>query len=175
MADIPTDLDELLTFGYVVNDSTEPWTGTLLFGWFDMDGANVGHLPRGTVTVPANSVAELGRFGVGKDEPDHTRRGDFGALFDGDGRLIAQHRLLRRRFGELPLVRDAQIDMRLENGRLTLKSDSFCWGVCLDVDGELPLPDNCFDLFPGVPYTLPWDATALGEPRIVRLGNRDAV
>jgi hypothetical protein len=52
-----------------------------------------------------------------------------------------------------------------------LQSDAFCWGVCLDEDGDRPVPDNCFDLLPGIPYTLLWDTATLGEPRIVRLGN----
>jgi len=42
------------------------------------------------------------------------------------------------------------------------------------VEGERPLPDNCFDLIPGLPYTIPW-STRFGEPQVVRLGNRDAV
>ncbi len=57
---------------------------------------------------------------------------------------------------------------------LTLTSDAFAWGVCLDVDGEKRLADNCFDLIPGLPYTLPWPLES-GEPGVVALGNRDAV
>ena len=55
---------------------------------------------------------------------------------------------------------------------LTLNSDAFAWGVCLDVDGEAALADNCFDLLPGLPHTVPWPAEP-GEPRVVRVGNRD--
>ena len=64
--------------------------------------------------------------------------------------------------------------MTVGSDRLTLLSDVFAWGVCLDQDGEAPLADNCFDLLPGGQYTMPWSAE-LGQPRIVRLGNRDAV
>ena len=53
-------------------------------------------------------------------------------------------------------------------------ADAFAWGVCLDVDGEAALADNCFDLLPGIPYVMPWGA-GLGEPKVVRLGSRDAV
>jgi hypothetical protein len=28
------------------------------------------------------------------------------------------------------------------------------WGVCLDIDGESDIKDNCFDLLPGIPYSL---------------------
>ena len=43
------------------------------------------------------------------------------------------------------------------------------WAVCLDVDGELALPDNCFYLLPGMPYTIPW-TDALGAPTIAAIG-----
>ncbi len=87
--------------------------------------------------------------------------------------MIAQHRLFLTRFHELSLAA-AQITLAVRDGVLTLRSAVFAWGVCLDVEGELPLADNCFDLLPGIPYRLPWPAE-LGEPRVVRLGNRDAV
>jgi len=53
---------------------------------------------------------------------------------------------------------------------LTLRSDVFAWGVCLDLNGETPLPDNCFDLLPGIERTMAW-SPELGEPKVVALGN----
>lgn len=47
--------------------------------------------------------------------------------------------------------------------------DTFCWGGCLDLDGETPLADNSFDLYPGIPYSIPW--TQSRDPKILRIGN----
>ena len=33
-----------------------------------------------------------------------------------------------------------------------LISPVFVWGVCIDIDGEALVNDNCFDLFPRIPY-----------------------
>jgi hypothetical protein len=52
----------------------------------------------------------------------------------------------------------------------TFTSKTFAWRACLDLDGERPLPDNFFDVFPGIPTVLEWPA-ALGQPRILRVGN----
>lgn len=43
-----------------------------------------------------------------------------------------------------------------------------------EAKGEAALAENCFDLLPGVLYTIAWTAD-LGEPRVVRIGSRDAV
>lgn len=55
-----------------------------------------------------------------------------------------------------------------------MKAPISSWGFCLDLDGEAPVADNCFDLLPGIPYTLPWPESN-GEPTIHRLGNRNAI
>jgi beta-mannosidase len=168
--------DEGFTF-YGVNDTPEPWSGTLRAGVFTPDG-RVTHTESFSCTLPPNASTPLGGtdfFSKAADSHKISQYSALAVLFDEAGALIAQHRLFGARFHELGLVRDPVIEMNIENGSLTLSSDTFCWGVCLDVDGELPLADNCFDLLPGVPYTLPWDASVLGEPRIVRLGNRDAL
>jgi hypothetical protein len=123
--------------------------------------------------LPPNASVPIATIGF----PSETgpKSAGFAVLFDSESKPVAQHRCFTVRFHELHLKRDPQITMTVENGTLTLSSDVFCWGVCLDVGGELPLADNCFDLLPGIRYSLPWDETTLGEPRIVRLGNRDAL
>ncbi|HEY3283126.1 MAG TPA: glycoside hydrolase family 2 protein, partial [Armatimonadota bacterium] len=64
----------------------------------------------------------------------------------------------------------APIELRREGQEVVLSSSAFAWGVCLDLDGELPLRDNCFDLLPGVPYRLPWPSE-LGQPAIQAAGS----
>jgi beta-mannosidase len=158
---------------YGVNDTPEPWTGLFQAGLFRTDGSALEGRPM-PVTLPANSVIALDAYGSLSDETSKYD-GIYGLLLDSAGSMVAQHRVFVRRFHELDLVRDPKIELTLENGVLTLQSDVFVWGVCLDADGDKPVADNCFDLLPGVPYRLPWDEAALGEPRILRTGNADAL
>ena len=37
------------------------------------------------------------------------------------------------------------------------------------VGGEKPLPDNFFDLYPGVPYSIPWRGAK--PPKVLKVGN----
>lgn len=161
----------------VINETTEPFMGSVTFGWFDVNGAESYTVYQVRTNIPANGtqrmildadLSDLERFGK-------ERTGVFAHLSNSEGNVVAQHRVFFARFGELQLARDPHIQMTQKDGRLTLQSDDFCWGICLDVDGERPVADNCFDLIPGIPYTLAWDRAILGEPGILRLGNRDAL
>ena len=55
---------------------------------------------------------------------------------------------------------------------LGAQSPTFAWGVCLDLDGEQPLADNFFDVYPGQPYAIDWPAAL--PPRILGVGNYSA-
>jgi beta-mannosidase len=157
---------------YGVNDTPRPWSGMLRYGLF----ALAGGLPLDRledVTLPANTSTPLAHFPRAQwEELGITAAGAFAVLLQQET-VIAQHRLLLARFHELAFV-TPHITMDVKGETLILRSDSFAWGVCLDIDGELPLADNCFDLLPGISYTIPWTHTC-GEPRVVRVGNRDAV
>jgi beta-mannosidase len=151
-----------------VNDSPEDWSGELRCGLFRFAGG----MPTDetcAVTLPGNAstpLAEIPRDAWEREGLTHC--GAFAVLLEA-GQVVAQHRLLLERFCALALVKP-QIDISREPGAIRLRSDAFAWGVCLDLDGEAPLADNCFDLLPGVEYTLPWP-DALGEPRVVAVGN----
>ncbi len=54
--------------------------------------------------------------------------------------------------------------------RPIFESDAFAWRVCLDLDGETPLPDNFFDVLPGIPTVLDWP-DSLAAPRVLRVAN----
>ncbi len=168
----------------VINDTADEWHGHLGMGPFSVrgeamfaaDGMRIGRdvapvrvLPNSRFTYQAGTRrATINALGV-------ANVGALAVLTDAAGNVVAQHRVLFARFHELNLVRDPVIEMRHENDMLTLTSDVFCWGVCLDANGDTAVSDNVFDLLPGVPYRMAWDAVALGQPRIVRLGNRDAL
>ena len=58
----------------------------------------------------------------------------------------------------------------MQGGKAIFTSDTFAWRVCLDLDGETRLPDNFFDVLPGIPTVLDWP-DALGEPVVVKVAN----
>ena len=153
---------------YGVNDTPQPWAGTLRWGLFTLAGARPVEETQ-AVSLPANAATPLASFPRAQWEAlGLTQSGAFAVLFDGD-RLYAQHRLFLARFKELAFTQP-HITLRRDGDTLTLTSDAFAWGVCLDLDGELPLADNCVDLLPGIPYTMPW-RDACGDPRVLRVGN----
>lgn len=154
---------------YGVNDSPQVWTGSVRYGVFAMDGG----LPMDRTleaTLAANASTPLASFPAAEWGSLGLKSHGVFALLQQEGKTVAQHRLLRERFKDLDLVREPKIACFLKQGVLTLTADVFAWGVCLDVDGERPLADNCFDLLPGISYEMPW-APALGEPQILRVGN----
>lgn len=158
--------NEVVVYG--VNETTSAWRGQLRYGLFRLTGG----LPADEsldVTLAPNASTELARFGCESWEAlGLTGSGAFATL-SRDGTIVAQHRLLRERFKDLEMPQP-KIDLQVKDGKLTLRSETFAWGVCLDVEGEVPLADNCFDLLPGIPCTMAW-SSGLGEPRVVRTGN----
>lgn len=158
---------EVVVFG--VNDTPAEWAGGLRWGLFTLPGALADDSAR-PVTLPANAATPLARLPAARwDELGVPRTGAFAQLLDG-GRAVAQHRFFRARFGELELAPLPTIALDRDGDDLVVRSDSFVWGVLLDVDGDRPLADNAFDLLPGVPYRLPWPVE-LGEPSVIATGN----
>ena len=96
------------------------------------------------------------------------RTGAFAVLYGKDGAETASHRLFVKRFGEMEMVSAPEVKMSLRNGKLKLTSETFVWKLCLDLDGERPLPDNAFDLLPGIPKMLPWTGAL---PEVLATGN----
>jgi hypothetical protein len=154
-----------------VNDTPRFWSGIVRFGVFGLDGAYHGRKSL-EVDLPPNSSTDLGSFPISLME-DHglDRSGGFALLQDG-GRVIAQDRLFLARFKDLTFERSPKIRFKRMADRVYLVSDEFVWGVCLDLDGEAPLPDNCFDLLPGIPYELAWPEDG-PKPRLIRVASRD--
>ena len=93
------------------------------------------------------------------------------AVLSLDGREIARDTLFLPLFKEMDWP-EARVAVRREGTKAVFSSDAFAWRVCLDLDGESRLPDNFFDLLPGLPYEVEWPA-GLGEPRVIRVANRE--
>ena len=121
-----------------------------------------------SVNLAANASTLLAEFDESAWlELGETKHAAFAILSQG-GREIARDRLFLPLFKELEWP-EADVAVRKEGSQVTFQCDAFAWRVCLDLDGEA-LPDNFFDLFPGVPYTLEWPED-LGEPRVLYVGN----
>jgi len=153
---------------YGVNDTPEPWEGSVCYGLFTLGGGRpLDHTA--PANLPANASTPLASFPRKEWEALGLKESGAFALLLREGRTVARYRLFLERFRDLAFAEPA-IRLELSGNILILTSDAFAWGVCLDIDGELPLADNCFDLFPGIPYRIPW-TDALGEPKIAVVGN----
>jgi beta-mannosidase len=159
--------EEVIVFG--VNDTPRNWNGDLRCGLFGTAG-RLYETQELSVKLPANTSTPLARISrAAWDRLGVTRAGAFAQLLH-RGVPVAQHRMLRARFGELEWAQP-QIICEVARGRLTLRSEAFVWGVCLDMDGEAPYSDNAFDLLPGLHYTIPWRAV-WGKPKTIHTGNQ---
>lgn len=163
---VAEDGDLVTVFG--VNDTPEDWSGVLRWGLFLLSGGTPVDETR-VVTLPANRSVPLAQISREQWQRHGTRSsGAFAALLD-DGLVVAQHRLFVERFKDLHLV-TPQVTVERTADRVRLRSEAFAWAVCLDLDGEAPVPDNLVDLVPGLENVLPWPADG-PEPRVLRTGN----
>lgn len=161
---VTADEKEVVVHG--VNDTPADWSGTLRFGVFKLAGG----LPkdeRQKVVLKANASTVLARFPL-KAWKDPAASLAFAMLLDAKGGTVARHRLVLPFFKDLQWAAP-QLTVRHAPGKAIFESPTFVWGVCLDLDGEDLLADNFFDVWPGLPYEIPWPA---GKPlKVLYTGN----
>lgn len=158
--------DELVKI-YGVNEG-ELWRGELHYGLAKLAG---GYPLEGrqAVTLPPNASSLLAEFPLETWEAlGETTHLAF-ALLTRDGVEAARDIFCLKFFKEMAWP-ETRVAIRREAGKAILESQTFAWRVCLDLDGEQPLPDNFFDLLPGIPTVLDWPDN-LGEVRVLRVGN----
>jgi beta-mannosidase len=63
----------------------------------------------------------------------------------------------------------SKVRLTRKGDQVIFTSDTFAWRVCLDLDGEHPLADNFFDIYPGIPTVLAW-SEKFGKPKILTMG-----
>ena len=155
--------DEIVVYG--ATDAAMPESYDLRFGAFELSGKYLLDRTR-TVTLSPNNSTPIARFPktVLKDP---AKSAAF-AVLSGVSGVVARNKLL------LPLWKDltwpkASVRVSLAKGRATFTSNQFVLGVCIDLDGKAPLPDNFFDLFPTQPYSIPWKSKS--PPKILHTGN----
>jgi beta-mannosidase len=162
--------DDVVVFG--VNETLEAVSGELRYGFFTLKG-EIPIDERSEVKLAPNASTELARLPRKQWESLDPRQSGAFAVLSQEDRLIAQNRLFIERFKDLQFA-EPQIEVVCKDGLAIFQSNVFVWAVCLDPDGESGVADDCFDLLPGVAYSIPWSAEA-AEPTIARIGSRDAV
>ena len=152
-----------------VNDSVRDWQGTLRYGLFNVSGGLPVEL-RQSVVIPSNCSTRLAELNRSEWEVFGTKtHGAFALLEEPREAVVAQHRLFLERFKDLAWNRP-QIRISRERDRVIYSSPVFVWGATIDLHGESSVPDNCFDLIPGIPYAIPWGEEDI-SPEIRRTGN----
>lgn len=154
---------------YGVNDTPQDWLGTLHTGIVGLQGGYPVE-ERLAVSLPANASTRLWSVPRAEWDAIGTHESAVFARMEQHGVQIAMHRLFVERFKDVALTPDPVITITEDEHAITLQSDVFVWGVCLDLTDESSVADNAFDLLPGIPVTLPWSAV-LGTPYIYAVGN----
>jgi beta-mannosidase len=152
---------------YGVNEG-QAWSGELRWGLAALAGGYpLDRLQQ--VNIPANASTLLAEFGL-----DEWRRhgldthAAFAILKDDQGEIARD--IFFHLFYKEMVWPSAKVVIRQSAGKAIFESQTFAWRVCLDLDGEKALPDNFFDLLPGIPTILDWPEE-LGEPKILYTGN----
>jgi beta-mannosidase len=136
---------------YGINDAMTEWEGKLQYGVFRTGGDYVIK-EDSKVKLPANASTIIGSFEKGVfEKAGYTNHSAFAVLKNNDDIPVSQHRMLMAKFKDMQLEKP-KISIQQKGDYAILSSPVFVWGVCLDIDGESPVNDNCFDLFPGIPY-----------------------
>lgn len=156
--------DKVVVFG--INETQSCLELQLRFGVMELAGAYP--VDRSVpVTLPANASTRLAQFDRAEWR-DPARSAAFAVLTCRD-EVVARNRLF------LPFFKEIQwpavgIQVTVEKpGTVTFRCPTFAWGVCLDLDGGPAPADNFFDLYPGMPWTIPWQGKE--PPRVLRVGN----
>jgi len=157
--------DSIKIFG--VNDSPNTWQGTIRYGICRLAGGLPVDEHR-SVSIPSNASVLLAAYPAEQwKAADRKSTGAF-AVLEMDGKVVAQHRLFTERFKDLAFSSPV-VKIICGKGTVTFQSDVFVWGACIDTDGGKDIPDNCFDLLPGIPYTIQW--TGKETPKVIFTGN----
>ncbi|MBU4201301.1 MAG: hypothetical protein KKE37_08140 [Verrucomicrobia bacterium] len=152
---------DIVVFG--VNERLQAWNGTLRYGLFNLAGGRP--LDRTLqVTLPPNASTRIVSF-KRREWKDPAASAAFAMLVQSDA-VVARNRLFRPFFKDLKWA-IPQLKVRLEKGKAIFTSDTFVWGVCLDLNGQKLMPDNFFDVYPGIPHVIPWKGARKPEVRFV--------
>jgi beta-mannosidase len=157
--------DEIVVFG--INETQTARKLDLRHGLFTLDGTYPRDLTVGVELAPNASmvVARIPRIAL----TDPTRMLAFALLLE-NGREVARNRLILPLFKEMHWS-NAKVEVHVEAGLARFTCPTFAFNVCIDQSGD-ETSDNFFDVYPGIPTTIPW--TKPQPPRVMFVGNRMA-
>ena len=137
---------------YGINEKQEKWKGRLQYGLFNTNG-EIPLSEERNVTLPPNASTLIASFDKSIfEKAGFNKHGAF-AVLNKENVNVSQHRLFLSRFKDLSYQKP-EVNIDLEGDLAIISSPVYVWGVCLDMDGESNISDNCFDLLPGIPYTM---------------------
>lgn len=137
---------------YGINEKPQQWEGNLQYGLFETSGK----FPLSEVkniTLPPNSSTVIASFDKSVFSNAGIKNHGAFALLKHEKTIVAQNRLFLAKFKELELTKP-QISIKYSNEKAIITAPAYVWGLCLDIDGESDIADNCFDLLPGIPYVI---------------------
>jgi beta-mannosidase len=155
--------DDIAIFG--INETRESISRELRYGVFNLAGGYPIDKKQ-SVELKPNASTRLASFPASQWTNQEASAAF--AMLSSNGKVIARNRMFIPLFKELKWS-SANVRVKLHGGNAIFESDAFAWGVCLDLNGETSLPDNFFDVYPGVPQVIPWKESH--APKILRLGN----
>lgn len=146
------DGDVVRVFG--VNDTPDEWRGEVRFGLFKLDGGLPADETR-AVILPPNASSVIGEMPLSLWEKIGRDSAGAFALLASGGKIVAQNRVFIERFKNLKFA-PPEIKVERRGDTAVFSSPTFVWAVTLDWDGESTIPDDVFDLIPGIEYQIPW-------------------
>jgi len=135
---------------YGVNGNMDSFSGKLRYGVFTCDGKFLSDQTE-EVTLSPNASTLIATIPA-ETAADYTHI-PFAILSDDAGNECSRNRLLELKYFEYPLTMP-EIRITADGDDTILEADGFVMGVCLDLNGEKPLTDDHFDLYPHIPYRL---------------------
>jgi beta-mannosidase len=135
---------------YGVNDLLTNWEGSVRFGAFHADGRYIADI-RKDIMLEGNTSAVIASAEYPEADGDPVFV--FACLFDKDKNLVARTRYNGQKYSELKLLPSKISAVKTADG-FEFSSDVFVMGVCLGLDGDEPVGDNMFDLYPGQKYSV---------------------
>ncbi|MCL4521028.1 MAG: hypothetical protein M1415_05500, partial [Firmicutes bacterium] len=159
--------EEQMVKVYGINDTPSSWRGIVKYGLFTLAGGRP-FTQELAVEVAPNQARELVAFSAELwDRYGETRTVAYAMLMDRQS-LVARNRLILPKFRDLEWS-SAVVEVSREGEYAVFSSDTFAWGVCLDLNGEA-VGDNFFDVWPNIPYRVPWP-TNQALPKVWFVGN----
>lgn len=144
--------DKVVVYG--INDTPETWEGEVRYGIFGLGGGLPVDETKSAKLAPNAStvIAEIPR--AKWEEAGIENSGAFAVLMK-DGKAMAQNRVFVSAYRDLKWAKP-QISVTRREGKAIFSSPTFVWAACLDIDGEVEISDNVFDLIPGIEYEIDW-------------------